>query len=162
LTPERFARGAAVAAAARGWGDYDDLFSAALAAVVKADERYAPERHGDIPLDKWRDLCAWRAMYRVMRRFTARARPVACDRMASRPDERAEAPVSALLRAEFWDRATAGLTTNQRAAVLLVHRDGLTQAEAAARLGKSEAAVKQTLDRAAKHVRRNLREFSPC
>jgi RNA polymerase sigma-70 factor (ECF subfamily) len=54
--------------------------------------------------------------------------------------------------------ALAGLPERQRAALVLSHYEGRTQAEAAAILGISEGALESLLSRARAALRQSLRE----
>jgi DNA-directed RNA polymerase specialized sigma24 family protein len=145
---------------ARGWGDADDLLSAAL---WGAHLSTVTKPHDGIVAAPFRWAASF--IYKQLRmvrhaHYLRRERglagggeliePLVPDRRFPRPEEPAEA-------AEFWDVAVAGLTAKQREAVLLVFRDDLGVMEAARRVANGwHRSITGRIEYAAPRLRQNV------
>jgi RNA polymerase sigma-70 factor (ECF subfamily) len=112
-----------------------------IAANVIADRLRSPRTQGQVPL------------------YRAAAGEVGEDLQIR--DPRAEDEISAWEEAEVFARLIADLSPEQRAAVQLRFVDGLSIAEIAAHMARSQGAVKMLMMRALRHLRRSLDRESP-
>lgn len=78
------------------------------------------------------------------------------------PPQLPDASVESMQRADALWSAVASLPVRSRESVMLVHRDGLTHREAAARLGITEKSVAKDLARARKLLRQNQALARAC
>lgn len=122
----------------------------------------------------WRSLESWRAdaplihwlqrvAYNLCIDRLRRRRPVSLD-AAPEPLDPADGPASALHRIELAEavaQAIGQLPERQRAAVVLVHQEGLSNIEAAALMGISVEAVESLLARGRRSLRVLLETLRP-
>lgn len=144
----RFARGLL--------GNLDEAEDVVQDTMIRLWEK-AAEWTPDARIGTWlHRVCYNRAIDKLRRR-----RAVVDESVLEEVADPADAADVALVRAESAQRVAAavdGLPARQRSAVLLFHMQGLSQREAAAAMGISEAAFESTLARARRKLRRSLAE----
>lgn len=144
----RFARGLL--------GNLDEAEDVVQDTMIRLWEK-AAEWTPDARIGTWlHRVCYNRAIDKLRRR-----RAVVDESVLEEVADPADAADVALVRAESAQRVAAavdGLPARQRSAVLLFHMQGLSQREAAAAMGISEAAFESTLARARRQLRRSLAE----
>lgn len=147
-TATRMARGAAL----RGWGDPDDLLSAAHFGIALAVHRHAAAGHEGLPCRgslvtymKWQI----RAVRSLAARKAAQRRPLPPKPAEPTPDVIAD-------RREFWRVACDDLTERQAEMLRLTFRVGMSSLETGAALGISDQRVRYVVTQALPKVRESL------
>lgn len=140
--------------------DADAVESAATFAIAEAIDKYDASRGEFVNYARW--LMARRVVdaLRSAERDADRAAD-ACD-AAFITAYREPSPSGRADAVEFWKVATRGLTKRHSLAVQLVHREGLTHAEAAGSLGVDRVRVTQLITEAEPTLRRNLGFYLAC
>lgn len=146
-TVRRLAHGAA----RQGWGDEDDMLSAAHYGIALCLHRH--EAAGRPGLPPSGQLITY-AIYQIRAVRCANAKRRARRRPAAKPY--GPPPPEIAQEQEFWQVACEDLTPRQADMLRLVHRVGMSCDEAGRRLGVSGQRVRQAMTRALPIARRSL------
>ncbi len=166
IPPEliRLAERMARRAERRGWGNHDDLHSAALYGAWKAVLKWNREADAGRPVQC--RATTWAFMFIMSTLTDVRAKPWRPKAKAFQSNATAALarcrhgrPEARAAVAEFWTVALSGLTAGQAAAVVASFRKGLDRAETAAIGVGSESAVSKLLVRASPTLRANLAAY---
>lgn len=156
-------------AAREGWGDRDELESAAMVGVWRA---FKVKRHKGLEIENMRGWVTYFIRMRMkshcaneIRKRKALKRQKLCVHTGRRDDagqlavDRGYSPPEEVDRRGFWNRACEGLTAKQDAAVNLVFREGHALRDAGRKLGIAGNNVEDSIGWALSKIVRNLRPY---
>lgn len=138
----------------------DAAQEAALQALLGLDRLRQPARFGPWLAGIGLNVCRRWLQHRPREAWSWEA--LVGGRLLPEPEDRQPGPEARFEATELrvrLQRAVAALPPGQRGAVLLIYRDGLSQAEAAATLGVGAGAVKTRLFKARRTLRRQLEDI---